>query len=155
MHARNAAVARDLEAAGIDSEITLLSEQTNTAKAAAAYLGIEVGAIANSLIFDADGEAVLIITSGRHRVDTDYVAGVIGAQKLGRASADLVKEATGQVIGGVAPCGHPAPVRTYIDTALRDYPELWAAAGTADSMMPLTYEQLVTLTGGQEISVEP
>lgn len=155
MHARNAAVARDLEAAGIDSEITLLSEQTNTAKAAAAYLGIEVGAIANSLIFDADGEAVLIITSGRHRVDTDYVAGVLGAQKLGRASADLVKEATGQVIGGVAPCGHPAPVRTYIDTALRDYPELWAAAGTADSMMPLTYEQLVTLTGGQEISVEP
>lgn len=155
MHARNAAVARDLEAAGIDSEITLLSEQTNTAKAAAAYLGIEVGAIANSLIFDADGEAVLIITSGRHRVDTDYVAGVIGAQKLGRASADLVKEATGQVIGGVAPCGHPTPVRTYIDTALRDYPELWAAAGTADSMMPLTYEQLVTLTGGQEISVEP
>ncbi len=155
MHARNTAVARDLEAAGIDAEITLLTEQTNTAKAAAAYLGVEVGAIANSLIFDADGEAVLIMTSGRHRVDTDHVAGIIGAEKLGRASADLVKAATGQVIGGVAPCGHPAPVRTYIDTALRDYPELWAAGGTADSMMPMTYDQLITLTNGQEISVEP
>ena len=114
---------------------------------------MEVGAIANSLIFSAEGEPVLIMTSGRHRVDTDFVAGLIGLSSLDRADKDLVRTATGQVIGGVAPCGHPQPIPTYVDVALKDYPVLWAAAGTPNSMMPLTYEQLLAITGGKEITV--
>ncbi|WP_349827106.1 YbaK/EbsC family protein [Brevibacterium litoralis] len=154
-HRRNLAVARDLEACGIDAEIRLFTEPAHSAKAAAATLGVELGAIANSLIFAADGQAVLVMTSGAHRVDTAHVAGLIGAASLDRATPELVKEATGQVIGGVAPAGHPDPVRTYVDRALARYPEIWAAGGTPDSMFPLTYTQLVTLTSGEEIDVRP
>ena len=93
------------------------------------------------------------MTSGAHRVDTDHVADQLGIDSLDRADKDLVREATGQVIGGVAPCGHPAPIPTYVDIALRDHPVLWAAAGTPNSMMSLTYEQLLEVTNGKEITV--
>lgn len=152
-HPNHAAVAAVLTANGIDPQIRLFTEPATTAISAAEKIGIEVGAIANSLIFSAGGDPVLIMTSGRHRVDTGFVAELIGVEKLGRADKDLVKRATGQVIGGVAPCGHPAPVPTYVDMALKDYPVLWAAAGTANSVMPLTYEQLLAVTDGKEITV--
>lgn len=155
MHARNDAVTRDLRAAGIDAEIRVLDTGVHTARDAAAHLDVEVGAIANSLVFAADGDPILIMTSGAHRVDTDHTAQVIGCAEIARATPDMVREATGQIIGGVAPCGHPAPVTTYVDTALREFPVIWAAGGTADTMVPLTYEQLLTVTQGREISVEP
>lgn len=153
MHARNERVQADLRAAGIDADVQVFTEHLPTAAAAAEHLGIETGAIANSLIFRLDGEPVLIMTSGAHRVDTAYVEEQTGG-KISRANADIVKEATGQVIGGVAPCGHTKPIRTLIDRALSAYPELWAAGGTADSMFPLTYDELVRLTDGEEIDVE-
>lgn len=152
-HRNHAAVSQVLEANGIEPQIRLFSDATPTAASAAEKVGVEVGAIANSLIFSAEGEPVLIMTSGRHRVDTDFVAGLIGLSSLDRADKDLVRTATGQVIGGVAPCGHPQPIPTYVDVALKDYPVLWAAAGTPNSMMPLTYEQLLAITGGKEITV--
>ena len=152
-HANNTRIAEILTDNGIDPQITVFSEATPTAASAAEKVGVEVGAIANSLVFSAGGDPVLIMTSGAHRVDTDHVAGLIGVDSLDRADKDLVRAATGQVIGGVAPIGHPAPIPTFIDTALRDFPVLWAAAGTPQSMMPLTYDQLVTLTGGKEIAV--
>ena len=93
------------------------------------------------------------MASGAHRIDTAHVAELIGVDSLDRASKDLVREATGQVIGGVAPCGHPGPIPTYVDVSLKDYPVLWAGAGTPNSMVPLTYEQLLTVTGGKEITV--
>lgn len=146
-------IAEILTTNGIDPQITVFTEATPTAASAAERLGVDVGAIANSLIFSAGGDPVLIMTSGAHRVDTDVVADLIGVDSLDRADKDLVRSATGQVIGGVAPIGHPAPIPTYIDTALREFPELWVAAGTPHSMMPLTYDQLVALTGGKEIAV--
>ncbi|GEB22748.1 M3 family metallopeptidase [Brevibacterium aurantiacum] len=152
-HRNHAAVSQVLEANGIEPQIRLFTDATPTAASAAEKVGVEVGAIANSLIFSAEGEPVLIMTSGRHRVDTDYVAGLIGLSSLDRADKDLVRTATEQVIGGVAPCGHPQPIPTYVDVALKDYPVLWAAAGTPNSMMPLTYEQLLAITGGKEITV--
>jgi peptidyl-dipeptidase Dcp len=152
-HPNHEAVAADLSAAGIDPRIEIFDGSTPTAAAAAEALGIEVGAIANSLIFSSGGDPVLIMASGAHRVDTAHVAELIGVDSLDRASKELVREATGQVIGGVAPCGHPGPIPTYVDVSLKDYPVLWAGAGTPNSMVPLTYEQLLTVTGGKEITV--
>ncbi|WP_193071990.1 M3 family metallopeptidase [Brevibacterium sp. FME37] len=152
-HRNHAEVAQVLEAKGIEPQIKLFTDATPTAASAAEKVGVEVGAIANSLIFASGGEPVLIMTSGRHRVDTQHVATLIGADSLDRADKDLVRTATGQVIGGVAPCGHPRAIPTYVDVALKDYPVLWAAAGTPNSVMPLTYEQLLAITGGKEITV--
>jgi peptidyl-dipeptidase Dcp len=95
------------------------------------------------------------MTSGAHRVDTKHTAAVIGARRLKRATPEQVLAATGQPVGGVAPAGHPAPLRTFIDRDLRLHTQLWAGGGTVEAMVPLTYTQLVDLTGGQEIDVEP
>jgi len=143
-----------LRAAGATGEVRWLDDSAPTAAAAAEALGIDVGAIANSLIFVLDGEPVLVMTSGAHRVDTTWLGEQIGGT-LGRADAALVKNATGQVIGGVAPVGHPAPLRTWIDTALADYPQIWAAAGHAHAVFPTTFDELVHLTGGVVTPVVP
>ena len=153
-HPNVVAVQDALRAAGAAGEVRILAEAAPTAATAAAQLGVEVGAIANSLVFDADGAALLILTSGAHRVDTAYVGSALGCT-LKRATPDLVKAATGQVIGGVAPVGHPAPVRTYVDEALAGYPEIWAAGGVPHAVFPTTYEELVRVTGGTPIPVEP
>ncbi|MGN6206479.1 YbaK/EbsC family protein [Humibacter sp.] len=153
-HSAVQAVERELRAHGIQGEVRWLDEATPTAAAAAESIGTVVGAIANSLVFTLDGQPVLVMTSGGHRVDTAYLGERLGGT-LKRASAETVREATGQVIGGVAPTGHPAPLRTWVDTALKAYPEIWAAAGHPHTVFPLTYDQLVLLTGGTEVEVEP
>jgi prolyl-tRNA editing enzyme YbaK/EbsC (Cys-tRNA(Pro) deacylase) len=142
-----------LAAAGASGEIRILDDAVPTAAAAAAELGCEVGAIANSLIFDADGSPVLILTSGAHRVDTAKVAAELGIGKLRRATPEFVREHTGQAIGGVAPVGHPEPVRTLVDPTLDQYDVVWAAAGIPHSIFPTTYKELLLLTGGTPIAV--
>lgn len=139
---------------GGTGRVVVLPESAHTAALAAAALGCEVGAIANSLIFDADGSPVLILTSGAHRVDTAKVAADLGVEKLGRAKPEFVREHTGQTIGGVSPIAHPAPVPTYIDPWLRRYDELWAAAGHAAAVFSTTYDELVRMTGATELQVE-
>jgi prolyl-tRNA editing enzyme YbaK/EbsC (Cys-tRNA(Pro) deacylase) len=146
-------VADDLAAAGATGEIRILDEATPTAAAAAEYLGCEVGAIANSLIFDGDGSPVLILTSGAHRVDTAKVAAELGISKLRRATPEFVRTHTGQVIGGVAPVGHPKPVRTLVDTTLDQYDEVWAAGGVPHSVFPTTYAELLRITQGTPVTV--
>jgi prolyl-tRNA editing enzyme YbaK/EbsC (Cys-tRNA(Pro) deacylase) len=143
-----------LAARGGTGRVVVLPESAHTAALAAAALGCEVGAIANSLIFDADGSPVLILTSGAHRVDTAKVAADLGVEKLGRAKPEFVREHTGQTIGGVSPIAHPAPVPTYIDPWLRRYDELWAAAGHAAAVFSTTYDELVQMTGATELHVE-
>jgi prolyl-tRNA editing enzyme YbaK/EbsC (Cys-tRNA(Pro) deacylase) len=149
--ALDAAGARD--GSGRASQVRLLPAAVHTAPAAAAALGIEVGAIANSLIFDADGEPLLVLTSGAHRVDTAKVATLVGAARVGRATPDFVREHTGQPIGGVAPIGHPKPVRTLVDTALTGYDEIWAAGGIPQAVFPSTYAELVRITAGAPAEV--
>ncbi len=139
---------------GGTGEIVILPESVHTAALAAEALGCEVGAIANSLLFDADGGPVLILTSGAHRVDTQAVAERVGVGKLRRATPEFVREHTGQVIGGVSPIGHPAPVPTYVDAWLRRYDVLWAAAGHPAAVYSTTYDELVAMTGATEIEVE-
>lgn len=145
---RSRIVHEALRAAGIAGEIVVLPDAASTAVLAAQALGVEVGAIANSLVFDCDGEPLLVMTSGAHRVDTAALAGRIGASKIRRADADRVREATGQAIGGVAPAGHPTPLRTIVDQDLSGYDQIWAAGGTPHTVFPLSFDELVTLTGG-------
>jgi prolyl-tRNA editing enzyme YbaK/EbsC (Cys-tRNA(Pro) deacylase) len=143
-----------LAAHGAGGEIRWLDDAVTTAALAAEALGVDVGQIANSLVFTLDDEPVLVLTSGAHRVDTDFLGARLGGV-FGRASKDVVRDATGQVIGGVAPVGHPAPVRTLVDTALAQYDVVWAAAGHAKTVFPTSFDELVRLTDGEPTPVEP
>src|SRR5690242_8025872 len=118
-----------LTARGGRGRIVTLPDSVHTAALAADALRCEVRPIPNSLLFDDGGEPVLILTSGSHRVDTVKVAAAIGVGSLDRAKAEFVREHTGQVIGGVSPIAHPSRIRTYLDPSLRQYDEIWAAAG--------------------------
>jgi prolyl-tRNA editing enzyme YbaK/EbsC (Cys-tRNA(Pro) deacylase) len=147
---RFAAVLRDL---GVAGEVRELPEIAPTAAAAAAQLGCELGAIANSLVFSADGAPLLVMTSGAHRVDTAKVASLIGASEVARANARSVREWTGQAIGGVAPVGHPSPIRTLVDTWLDKYDEIWAAGGHPHTVFPTSYGELLRITNGTPADV--
>ena len=100
-------VERELQRLGHPHAPQFLSVAARTSQEAADALGVEVGQIANSLIFDAEGEPLLVLTSGAHRVDTAKVAASLGVAKLGRATPAFVREHTGQAIGGVAPDQEP------------------------------------------------
>ncbi|MCG5212347.1 YbaK/EbsC family protein [Streptosporangium sp. KLBMP 9127] len=154
LHPNAVKVAAALREQGATGEILVLTESAPTAAAAAALVGCEVGAIANSLIFDADGAPLLVLTSGAHRVDTGLIARTVGAEKVRRATPEFVREATGQPIGGVAPVGHPAPVRTLVDTWLGKHEVVWAAGGHPHTVFPTTFEELVRITGGTPAEVE-
>lgn len=148
-------VAELLARAGVSGEVVVLPEPAPTAAAAAAQLGCEVGAIANSLVFDADAEPVLVLTSGAHRVDTDQVARDLGVATVRRATPDVVRAHTGQPIGGVAPIGHPTPIRTLVDVWLARHRTVWAAAGHPHTVFPTTFDELVRLTDGTPAEVGP
>jgi prolyl-tRNA editing enzyme YbaK/EbsC (Cys-tRNA(Pro) deacylase) len=141
-------------AAGGGGRVVILPDSVHTAVLAAEALGCEVGAIANSLLFDAAGTPVLVLTSGSHRVDTTATAERIDVPTLKRASPEFVRQHTGQVIGGVSPLGHPSAVPTYLDIALRKYDEIWAAAGHPAAVFSTTYDELRTMTGADEIEVD-
>jgi prolyl-tRNA editing enzyme YbaK/EbsC (Cys-tRNA(Pro) deacylase) len=151
--ARSRIVLDALRAAGITGDIVVLPDAASTAPLAAAALGVEVGAIANSLVFWSDGEPLLVMTSGAHRVDTAALAARLGRGNIRRATAEQVRDATGQAIGGVAPTGHPAPLVTVVDQDLAAYPEIWAAGGTPHTVFPMTFDELVALTGGSVVQV--
>jgi prolyl-tRNA editing enzyme YbaK/EbsC (Cys-tRNA(Pro) deacylase) len=149
--ALDAAGARD--GSGGPSTVRLLPEAVHTAALAAQALDVEVGQIANSLIFNADGGPLLVLTSGAHRVDTAGLAARIGVTTLKRATPEFVRDHTGQPIGGVAPVGHPKALRTIVDTALEAYDEVWAAGGVPRAVFPSTYAELLRLTSGEPAEV--
>ena len=154
MHPNCAVVDALLAEAGMVGRVQLLAAPAPTAAAAAELVGVEVGAIANSLVFaTAEGTPLLVLTSGAHRVDTAKVAALVGTAKLSRATPDFVYEATGQRIGGVAPVGHRRPLRTLIDVALAQYPQVWAAGGIPHAVFPTTFDELVHLTGATPADV--
>jgi prolyl-tRNA editing enzyme YbaK/EbsC (Cys-tRNA(Pro) deacylase) len=152
-HPNVVAVQQRLEAAGSRNRIVLLDEGVHTAAAAAEALGVQVGQIANSLVFDVDGEPLLVLTSGAHRVDTAKVAAALDAKELKRAKPEFVREHTGQVIGGVAPVGHPRPLKTVLDKDLAQYEVIWAAGGIPQAVFPITYPELLAMTGAAELDV--
>lgn len=153
LHRNAQRVADILAERGATGRVRMFAEPVTTAAGAAERVGCEVGAIANSLVFDAGGEPVLILTSGAHRVDTARVAKELGVEKVRRADPEFVKDATGQPIGGVAPVGHPRPIRTLVDVWLARYETVWAAAGHPNTVFPTTFDELVRLTGGTAAEV--
>ena len=146
--ARSRLVAQALADAGVRGSVVELPDSTRTAAEAAAALGCEVGQIASSLVFQADGAPLLVLTSGRHRVETVTLARHLGRTTIERANAEQVRAATGQAIGGVAPLGHPRALETVVDEALADYDVVWAAGGTPHTVFPTTFDELVRITGG-------
>lgn len=144
-----------METFSIKGEIKVLSETAKSAAEAAGGLGILVGQIASSIIFKLPNETpLLVITSGRHRVDTELVANKLGIEKLERVDADYVKEKSGFSIGGVAPIGWiKTPSITLIDEALNDYEVVWAAAGHPHAVFPTSYSELLSCTEAKSMMV--
>jgi len=141
-----------LRAAGVADTIVELPGAARTARAAAAFLGCDVGQIANSLVFRAErsGGAVLVMSSGARRVDTGRLAALIG-EPVGKADAAFVRERTGFTIGGVAPVGHATSLDAYVERSLAAYGEIWAAAGHPHTVFRLSYDELVRITGGRPV----
>ena len=139
-----------LQEQGASGQVRVLSDTARSAADAAAALGIEVGQIASSIVFALpDGTPLLVITSGRHRVDTKRVQRALEIEELGRADASYIKERSGFSIGGVSPIGWTTPAgKIVIDQALSDYPVVWAAAGHPHAVFPTTFDELVAMTGG-------
>lgn len=152
MHPNAERVQRALADAGSAAQVVELADSARTAAEAAVALGVSVGQIANSLVFVADGEPLLVMTSGANRVDTARVGALLGAT-VRRADPDTVRNATGFPIGGVAPVGFPAPVRVLVDEDLLGYDVIWAAAGTPHTVFPTTGAELVRITGGTAAAV--
>jgi prolyl-tRNA editing enzyme YbaK/EbsC (Cys-tRNA(Pro) deacylase) len=148
-------VSAKLKELGIDGEVHVLSDSARTAQEAADALGILVGQVASSIVFKLDDESpLLVITSGRHRVDTKLVAEKLGIAKLHRVDADYVKEKSGFSIGGVSPLGWISkPEIILIDEALNDYDVVWAAAGHPHAVYPTTFAELVAATGAKPMVV--
>jgi prolyl-tRNA editing enzyme YbaK/EbsC (Cys-tRNA(Pro) deacylase) len=150
-HPSIARVAEALRAAGQDAAadgIRVLPADVRTAAQAAAAVGVEVGAIANSLLLRADDAPLLALKSGAHRADLALLADIVGAASVAMAEPGFVRQHTGQVIGGVAPVGHPQRLPTLVDTHLQTYTVVWAAAGHPKAVYPTSFDELVTLTAG-------
>ena len=141
-------------ALGNKFEVLEFDATTRTAADAAAAIGCTVAEIAKSLIFRGLGSnrPVLVVASGVNRVDEAKVADAVG-EKIARADADFVREATGFAIGGVPPVGHDNPPIVLIDQSLMTFAEIWAAAGTPNAVFRLTPSDLVHLTGGRVVAI--
>lgn len=161
-HASVKRVRTELESHGVATEIRHLADTARTAVDAANVLEVEVGQIASSIVFKIDtdqGERpLLVVTSGRHRVDTAMVASALGIPKLGRADADFVRLWSGFAIGGVSPIGwlHDGEVfqpQTIVDTALSDYSVVWGACGHTHVVCSLDFDSLLKITAGTALTV--
>ncbi len=142
----------------IDVEIRELADSARTAADAAVALGVEVGQIASSIVFSIP-EPLLVITSGRHRVDTELVSSSASLPKLGRADADFVRNWSGFVIGGVSPVGwvheeKDYQPQTFIEVARDVYDEMWAAAGYTQVVFRTNFTDLMRISNATPISVE-
>ncbi len=147
-------VVKTLKQLNVVGEVRALSDSARTAQEAADALGIKIGQVASSIVFKLnDGSPLLVITSGRHRVDTALVAAKLGIEKLHRVDADYVKSQSGFSIGGVSPVGWINPATILIDEALNDYEVVWAAAGHPHSVYPTTFEELIRCTGAEPVFV--
>ena len=146
-------VQQALNACGLDSQVVRLPNSTRTAPEAAQAVGCEVGAIAKSLLFIADGEPVLVVCAGDRRVNTVAVANIVKAADVKMASADDVRTITGYAIGGVPPIGHATPLRTLMDTSLLRWPLIYAAAGAPDALFLSDPNRLLEVSGATPADV--
>ena len=142
----------EAEASGLDIEIQRYPDGTRTAADAAAAVGCKIDQIVKSLVFMADFRPILILCSGARRVDEEKLAEYIGTE-IRIAGASEVRAATGYAIGGTPPLGHTVPLKTVVDPHLMEFEEIWAAAGTPDSVFPIQPKELVKATSGAVVAV--
>jgi prolyl-tRNA editing enzyme YbaK/EbsC (Cys-tRNA(Pro) deacylase) len=133
---------------GLSPKILEFPEGTRTAAEAAKAVGCHIGQIVKSLVFVADGQVVLALTSGQNRVDPSALARLAGTEGVRKATPDEAREATGFAIGGTPPFGHPRTLRVFVDRDLLAYELIWAAAGTPQAVFALTPEELLRASGG-------
>lgn len=138
---------------GVGDTVRTFPGGVPTAAAAAEALECDIAAITNSLIFDLNGDPLLILASGAARVDTKLVAEQLGEGRIRRASPEFVLQHTGQAVGGVAPVGHPEKIRALLDSSLKKQELLWAGAGDHNSMFSITYAELRRITEALELHV--
>ena len=131
------AKAREL---GLDVEVTTLERPTRTVQEAASAVGCDAAEIAKSLVFVCDGEPVLVIASGKHRVDTRKIADILDCAEVRQATPDEVRVATGFSVGGVAPFGHDLPV--ILDQTLLEHGHVWAAGGDGNTLFCVCPQKL-------------
>jgi prolyl-tRNA editing enzyme YbaK/EbsC (Cys-tRNA(Pro) deacylase) len=143
-----------LTALGLPCRVVELPASTRTAQEAADAVGCVVGQIVKSLVFCGARTdiPILVLASGANRVNEARLGDLVG-EPIAKADAAFVRAHTGFAIGGVAPLGHPAPLRTYIDADLLQYAEIWAAAGTPNAVFALRPTDLETITGGQVVTI--
>jgi len=153
LHPSAARVATSLYGRGVRGPFCEFSASTKSAADAAMAIGCELGAIANCLVFVLDEEPIVILKSGAFRVDTHEFVLIADGTTLRRASAEEVRAATGQPIGGVSPVGWPEELRVFIDDSLATYDEIWAACGTPNAVFATTYDELLTLTNATAVSL--
>jgi prolyl-tRNA editing enzyme YbaK/EbsC (Cys-tRNA(Pro) deacylase) len=134
---------------GSEPDVRRFPQGTKTAQDAATAIGCDVAQIVKSLVFTADGAPLLALTSGVNRADVRRLATLAGASEVRRATAEQARAATGFAVGGTPPFGHPSGVRTFCDEDLLRHEVVWAAAGTPDSVFPLTPADLLRWTGAE------
>lgn len=135
---------------GVEVKIVTFDESTRTSELAAAAIGCEVGQIGKSLVFIVDDhDPILVIASGRNRVDTEKLAERVGNRRVKIADAKTVKRVTGFPVGGVPPVGHSHPLRTILDPALMEFSIVYAAAGTPNAVFGINPRDLKELTGAE------
>jgi Cys-tRNA(Pro) deacylase len=133
---------------GVEIKVRELDASTRTAQEAADAIGTELGSIVKSLVFLADGQPIIVLVAGDRRADSAHLRQLLGAEKVTIADADQVRQTTGYAIGGVPPVGHTGSVPVWIDRSLSRFETVYAAAGGPRAIFPITYTQLVELTGG-------
>jgi len=138
---------------GLDLDVREFPEGTRTAADAARAIGCAVDQIVKSLVFVADTDPVLVLTSGGNRVDVVKVGKQTGSAAVRKADAEEVRAATGYAIGGTPPFGHARPLLVLVDRHLTRFDVLWAAAGTPRHVFPITPADLVRVTGGRVADV--
>ena len=134
---------------GLDIEVRRFPEGTRTAEDAARAIGCEVAQIVKSLVFMADGSAVIALMSGSNRVELDRLAAEVGAAEVRRATGDEAREATGFAIGGVPPLGHATESVLLVDRDLLRHEVIWAAAGLPDAVFAVAPDALVAASRGR------
>jgi len=132
---------------GLEVDVRKLDSSTATVGEAAQAVGCRDAQIAKSLVFVCDGEPVVCIASGAHRVDLDLLAEIVDCAEVRQASPDEVRAATGYPVGGVAPFGYDLP--TVMDEDLLEYDCVWAAAGDGHSLFEVNPHKLLNCTGAQ------
>jgi prolyl-tRNA editing enzyme YbaK/EbsC (Cys-tRNA(Pro) deacylase) len=136
---------------GLEVQVERLQASTRTVKDAAEAVGCQEAEIAKAIVFVADGEPVLCLASGQHRIDTEKVADLLDVAEVRMAAADEVRAATGFAIGGVPPFGHDLPV--LFDETLMEHEHIWAAAGDPHSLFCVEPRKLADCIRAQVVAV--